>query len=628
MVTEITGKVSITPTNNRCLEVVYSMKKIVILGIVFLFVGLGFQPAFAVNNNFSIDNGEQQPKGVTFIKTHGGKANDRGSSGQQTTDGGYIITGTTWSFGSRNGDVWLLKTDNTGNMTWNRTFGRTYSDDNGYCVQQTNDGGYIITGTTRSYVTYYDNVWLIKTDSIGIEVWNKTYGGLSHDDGYCVQQTNDNGYIITGHIDSNLWLIKTDSTGNEVWNRTLGGNSWSRGLYCQQTTDSGYIITGYTYDGADEEVLLIKTDNAGIVTWNRTFGGTDYDKGRCVQQTNDGGYIITGYTHSFGAGGRDVWLIKTDSTGNMMWNRTFGGTSFDSSYCVQQTTDGGYIITGTTWSFGAGMDDVFLIKTDKNGNVGSNNPPEAPKVWWSPKYPKPFEIFNLTFNSVDPDDDGVRFYIDWGDGNTEWTTYVASGSDKRVSHVWQEADSYTITAYAQDGYGWNGPSETFTVIIPRNKQEDCDCQTTVSDVELNRIENTLNRIEDYTKLLSLYSKQYPEYEGISEEINRRISGLKERIQVLNYSPWEVIFYCVSTFILCYSLWGIEWWLADIWSKLPNQYSIIGQIFLVLIFSALAWSVFFADVASWFYCKWEENFNPHDGLSLQNPINNIINNPDF
>jgi len=305
-----------------------------------------------------------------FQKVFGGAGDEVGTSVQQTTDGGYIITGYTESFGSGGWDVYLIKTDINGDTLWTRTFGA--SSDRGISVQQTTDGGYIIVGYTGSA---FDDVYLIKIDGNGNLLWTKTFGGFDIDDGYSVQQTTDGGYIVAGSTGSfgagfgDVYLIKTDPNGDTLWTKTFGGSDYERGNFIQQTADGGYILAGFTYGfgAGNEDVYLIKTNASGNLLWTKTFGGTGGDIATSVHQTTDGGYIISGYTNSFGAGNTDAFLIKASATGNLLWTKTFGGTGAEWANSVQQTSDGGYIVAGWT-EFGPGPTNAYLIKCDVNGD--------------------------------------------------------------------------------------------------------------------------------------------------------------------------------------------------------------------------------------------------------------------
>jgi type IX secretion system substrate protein len=310
---------------------------------------------------------------ITFQKTYGGTGDDMGYSVQQTTDGGYIIAGSTDSYGAGDYDIYLIRTDSIGDTLWTRTFGGSGADFS-WCTQQTLDGGFIISG---SYDAGDDDVYLIKTDASGNLTWNKTYGGQGDDWGYSIQQTSDSGYIITGYTSSfatgsvNVYLIKTDSNGNSLWTKTLGGSANDGARCVKQTADGGYIIAGSTgsFGIGSRNVYLIKTDNNGNPLWSKTFGGSGIDEAFSVSQTIDGGYIIAGSTDGFGSGGSDVYLIKTDSNGDTLWTKTFGAIDGDYGQSVQQTFDGGYIITGWTYNFGSGIWNMYLIKTDTIGNL-------------------------------------------------------------------------------------------------------------------------------------------------------------------------------------------------------------------------------------------------------------------
>jgi hypothetical protein len=315
-----------------------------------------------------------------WSRTYGGSSSDYGYSIQQTLpDGGYIIAGSSFSFGEGAYDIYYIKTDANGEIDWSKTYGGAGTD-HGTSIQQTFDGGYIIAGYTNSSGSGSYDVLLAKTDSGGTVDWAYTYGGEADDRGFCVRQTvPDSGYIIAGYSETvgagggDAFVVKTDASGNLLWGMPYGGVDWDEARYIRQTfPDSGYIVVGSTgsYGAGADDVYLIKIDADGDTLWTRTYGGTASDYGYSVEQTlPDSGYVIVGNTYSFGAGNSDLYLVKTDQAGDTLWTRTFGGSGVEHGYSVQQTSpQTGYIIAGATRSFGKGSADAYLIKTTWGGD--------------------------------------------------------------------------------------------------------------------------------------------------------------------------------------------------------------------------------------------------------------------
>jgi hypothetical protein len=316
--------------------------------------------------------------------TYGGTNNEMAYCALVAHDGGYALTGYTRSFGAGGPDVWLVKTDISGSMEWNKTYGGT-QDDYAYSIIQTDDGGYALVGKTKSYGMGDENFWLIKTNSSGDVEWSKAYGGLADDDARSVIQTSDGGYALAGTTyvswgqSNDFWLVKTDSSGNMEWNMTYGGEQYDYALSVVQTADDGYALAGHTesFGAGNVNFWLIKTDSSGNHLWNKTYGGTQYNYLTSLIQTSDGGYALGGYTDCFGAGAHDFWLVKTNSSGNAQWNMTYGGTLAEYALSMIQTSDGGYALAGCTGSFGSGESDFWLVKTDESGVIPEFSSPFA-----------------------------------------------------------------------------------------------------------------------------------------------------------------------------------------------------------------------------------------------------------
>ena len=207
--------------------------------------------------------------------------------------------------------------------------------------------------------------------------WQKTYGGSNDDRADSIRQAADGGFIVAGTTSSSgaggsdAWVLKLNADGTVAWQKTYGGSNDDRADSIQQTADGGYIVAGSTSSsgagGSDAWILKLNAD--GTVAWQKTYGGSNDDRADSIQQTADGGYIVAGSTSSSGAGGSDAWVLKLNAGGTVAWQKTYGGSNDDRAESIQQTADGGFIVAGSTSSFGAGGSDAWVLKTDYNGGI-------------------------------------------------------------------------------------------------------------------------------------------------------------------------------------------------------------------------------------------------------------------
>ncbi len=311
-----------------------------------------------------------------FCKAIGGKKLDEGIFLIQTSDGGYVITGATNSFGAGEWDIYVVKLDANGNLQWTKTIGGPENEE-GNSLIQTSDGGYVIAGATNSFGAGYADVYVVKLDANGNLQWTKTIGGPGNEIGKSLIQTSDGGYAIAGETYSfgaggkDVYVVKLDTHGNLQWTKTIGGKGWEAGSSLIQTSDGGYAIAGYTssFGAGQLDVYVVKLDVNGNLQWTKTIGGAGEEIGTSLIQTSDGSYAIAGATRSFGAGGTDVYVVKLDANGNLQWTKTIGGKKEDLGNSLIQTSDGGYAIAGVTNSFDPGGGDVYVVKLDANGDL-------------------------------------------------------------------------------------------------------------------------------------------------------------------------------------------------------------------------------------------------------------------
>ncbi len=343
-------------------------------------------------------------------RTYGGTTAETGRTALETKDGGYLIGGATWSFGAGENDAWLLKIDSSGNILWNKTYGGIDKDDF-RSILETSDGGYVASGASRSFSSGVVDFWILKTDSSGVELWNNTFGGSKNDTPSSHIQTSDGGFIIAGGTESfgfngylDGWVVKVNSQGVEEWNRTYGRYKAQVIYSIASTSDGGFIFTGGNYEPYPNmgDVWVVKIDSNGTEQWNRTFVGYAIDEGCSVIETVDSsGYLIAGYRDYYSDySGANVWLIKIDYTGFELWNKTYSIDVHNFCSKIEHAAEGGYILICSS-----GPDqldnNLWLLKIDDNGT----------------------EEWNKTFT-------GNKFDYAWGGGQASDGGYFIVGNTR------------------------------------------------------------------------------------------------------------------------------------------------------------------------------------------------------
>jgi hypothetical protein len=317
---------------------------------------------------------------MVFLKALGGSNYEESWGLIKTQDGGYVMTGYTLSFGTMTmHDVILTKIDSSGNLLWTKTLGGNGPFDIGKSVIQATDGGFVIVGATNSFSLGSVDVLIAKFDSSGNYLWTRTFGGSGDDQGSSIVQTEDGGYMVTGFTksysaggDSDMFLAKCDDSGNLIWMKTLGGTKEDSGRQIIRTKDGAYMVLGVTKSfsaGGDNDVFLAKFDASGNLLWMKTFGGTNEDLSATILQAQDEGYVVAGWTNSFNLVNKEIFIAKFDSSGNFLWMRAIGMGTDDWGGYVVETNDGGYAIAGQTkHPWGPPYTYFLLSRFDSSGN--------------------------------------------------------------------------------------------------------------------------------------------------------------------------------------------------------------------------------------------------------------------
>ncbi|MHB8260588.1 MAG: T9SS type A sorting domain-containing protein [Bacteroidia bacterium] len=374
----------------------------------------------------------------------------------QTNDSGYVIIGlNTDTLNAGSDDIYLIKTNRFGDTLWTKIYG-TSSYDAAYRIIQTSDGGFAFCGQSGN------NPFLIKTNSFGDTLWTKqysstSYSGMAHN----LQQTSDGGFILAGEGDAtgntDFLLIKTDLVGNLQWAKTFGGSGLERAFSVFQINGTGYILSGFTesFSVMSDEMYVVRTDLNGNLLWSKIYGGSRNDIPYCMQKTNDGGYVLAGESTSFNGGNnQDIYVIKIDSSGNLIWSKDYDYSWYDYSFYISQTNDNGFIVSGGI-NVGGGNYSPYLLKINPNGDT-----------MWS----KTIDTNNIAYCAIQTKDNGFSIL-----------TSKTNTSSQGLSLI--KTDSLG-NACLQNSIHANIIANTTTVSIPSTSSNTANFTTTTMNVKI------------------------------------------------------------------------------------------------------------------------------------------------
>lgn len=429
---------------------------------------------------------------IEWQKCLGGTNDEYGYDIEITHDGGYIIAGST---ASDDGDVspinggfdcWIIKTDSSGNIEWEQTYGGIENDE-AYSIEPTADGGYIFAGRSGSNngdVTdhhgdaFFGDGWVVKIDSDGNLQWQHSLGGTVEDFMNEVINTADGGYMCVGYSDSNdgdvtghhsfagvsdMWLVKVDAEGNMEWQRSYGGSFADWGNAVLQTADHKYIIAGtassddgdITDPHGDYDYWIVKTDSTGNILWQKNYGGSQQDEATEISITFSGGYFVTGFEYSDDGdvtgnhNGADYWALKIDSTGGIIWQNTLGGGLQDFAYDGRQINDGSYILTGASNSLNGDVsdnhsfNDIWVVRLESDCAVTSAN--------------FSYMASDASYAFCDSSVNAEEWFWDFGDGSTD--------TINNPIHTYSESGTYTVCLTATGSCNMDSICQDITITL-------------------------------------------------------------------------------------------------------------------------------------------------------------------